>query len=325
MDTLDSIKTFITEEIIGDGNCLYRCFSFYVYNTQMQHYLLRTKIVSHIVENWDRYKDFLIGDLSDVIQITNSQDYLNYMSQLGVYAGDAELNVFAELYDVQVIVYIYNYENNFLDLDNPRLFGRDNNENKLILLYSGLNNAGHYDVFEYNNKLFQENFKINKINNRKQKDLIKNMNEERILKKRKNNLTKNMNSNKLTKKRASDSIVNMNPLRLEKRRNNFCKANANFDNILKKRLQNTVKNMNAERLLKKRKYDQKDNMNKERYYKKQKIDNFEIDNVTYLDFGDMNVSCQHCNALYWKAERLKNNCCHSGKVKLPNLSKYPDN
>ena len=32
-----------------------------------------------------------------------------------------------------------------------------------------------------------------------------------------------------------------------------------------------------------------------------------------------------CKALYWKNEKLRNNCCHGGKVKLPKLSKYNEN
>ena len=287
---MDLIDSLFIENIIGDGNYLYRCFSFFVYNTQNYHHVLRAKIVSHIVNFWDQYKDFIIGDLSDTIFISHSSHYQNYMSQRGIYAGDAELTVFSEIYNVHVRVFIYNYENDYIDFDNPRTFGESNTENILILLCRGINNAGHYDVLQYKNKLFRQNFKANNIYERNQKNLLKNSSEIRIIKKRANNITNNMTEERLLKKRASDC----------------------------------TKNMNEERLIKKRKLEQKDNMSHARFYKKRKIDKFDIQNVTYYDFGDLNVPCKHCNALYFKAERFVNNCCHGGKVTLPQLSKYPN-
>lgn len=52
----------------------------------------------------------------------------------------------------------------------------------------------------------------------------------------------------------------------------------------------------------------------------------------YDDLGHMTVSCRHCGALHWMAEKLVNSsgnnpdfgkCCHHGKVRLPALRDPP--
>lgn len=39
-------------------------------------------------------------------------------------------------------------------------------------------------------------------------------------------------------------------------------------------------------------------------------------------YGEMTYRCSFCFAVYWKEERKKSNCCHSGKVILSPLSKF---
>ena len=97
------------------------------------------------------------------------------------------------------------------------------------------------------------------------------------------------------------------------------------DKVNKKRYNNRVQNMNSDRINKKRKADQTENIPLKRFYKKHKTECIEYANEQYNDNGDMTEECKHCKALYWKNEKLRNNCYHGGKVKLPKLSKYNEN
>jgi len=43
--------------------------------------------------------------------------------------------------------------------------------------------------------------------------------------------------------------------------------------------------------------------------------------IIQYNIGEMNVNCSHCGALRFTSESF--NCCHNGKVSLPNLQEYP--
>ena len=46
-----------------------------------------------------------------------------------------------------------------------------------------------------------------------------------------------------------------------------------------------------------------------------------VQHIQY-NIGEMNVNCHHCGALRFQHESF--NCCHNGKVSLPNLREYPE-
>jgi hypothetical protein len=51
---------------------------------------------------------------------------------------------------------------------------------------------------------------------------------------------------------------------------------------------------------------------------------FEIDEENLSFFGEMDVICKYCSAIYWRNEKRRN-CCQQGKIILPKLSIYDDN
>ena len=52
----------ITKYVAGDGNCLFRCFSFFLYNDDSKHLQVRKKFVDVIINDWSNFKDYVKGE-----------------------------------------------------------------------------------------------------------------------------------------------------------------------------------------------------------------------------------------------------------------------
>ena len=63
--------TYIKKIIKGDGNCFYRCTSYYYRNSENYHLEFRNLLHEWMVENKDIFKDLLLED-------QNSDKDLNY-------------------------------------------------------------------------------------------------------------------------------------------------------------------------------------------------------------------------------------------------------
>ena len=71
----------LKERVIPDCNCLFRSFSYFLYNTQGKPREVRLKIISNVIKNWLYSQPFIIGDESHGILI-NDQKIID-----GVYGG----------------------------------------------------------------------------------------------------------------------------------------------------------------------------------------------------------------------------------------------
>lgn len=145
-------------KIVGDGNCLFRCFAHFLYSDQTNHYKIRMVIVNFVVENWDYYENSIIGN-PDYPSVVNSISYYDYMSQSTIFGSAIEIEAFVRIYDVSVSIII---EGTTI----IHKHGNDNSPFKLVLQLSRPSNIGHYDVIECNN----QNISIvkNQVKNKKQ-------------------------------------------------------------------------------------------------------------------------------------------------------------
>lgn len=139
----------ITITTIGDGNCLFRCFSVFLYNNQNSHLIVRKEVVAHIVINWLIKKDHIIGN-EYYPNVLNEIDYQNYMCKNQVYGNEIEISSFAEKYNVYLKV-------KYFSTNTIHQFGNINIDRFLFLQISGTLDAGHYDIIRYiNNHNVQE-------------------------------------------------------------------------------------------------------------------------------------------------------------------------
>jgi hypothetical protein len=50
--------------IAGERNCLFHSVSYSIFGTQEEHRNIRLRVLNLVINNWDVYKEFVIGDLS---------------------------------------------------------------------------------------------------------------------------------------------------------------------------------------------------------------------------------------------------------------------
>ena len=120
----------IKVKAVGDGNCLFRCFSHFLYNNQKYHRKIRLSIVENITEKWDNYKSFIIGSYNDIL---DGNDYKRFMSKNCIYGGDIEIKSFSELYNVRVTVCFEN-SNIFHNFGDSQNNVKKRKENKIIVI-----------------------------------------------------------------------------------------------------------------------------------------------------------------------------------------------
>lgn len=116
--------------ILGDGNCLFRCFSFFLYNNDIFYNRVRKIIVDYMSSHWNEFQDFTHLDKAT---------YILNMSRDREYGTNLEIQAFVKLYDVNIKI-ICNHNDNYY------YFGRSESNYKLVLLYEGQIDNGHYNI-----------------------------------------------------------------------------------------------------------------------------------------------------------------------------------
>ncbi|GIX74863.1 OTU domain-containing protein [Caerostris extrusa] len=122
---------FKIHSITGDGNCLFRAMAYFVLGKQIKHAFIRDQVVNYVCENWDRFKNFTSEE--------EMEAYEKRMSSASTYGGEAEIVAFSEVFGCKVNVFFKDSPGR-----EPLVFG-DSSTNCFVL-YSGLNDYGHYDV-----------------------------------------------------------------------------------------------------------------------------------------------------------------------------------
>lgn len=131
--------------IVHDGNCLFRCFSIFLYNQQHNHMRIRNVIVQNVRKKWDYFKSFIVNN-NDYSGVVNVNDYVIFMSKDGTWGNSVEIQSFVQSYNLYVKVFI----------DNGAIieFGSVNPSRSLFLRRSGPDALSQYSVLQYQNEKF---------------------------------------------------------------------------------------------------------------------------------------------------------------------------
>jgi len=138
------------KNVEGDGNCFYRAISQFLSNDELSHQIIRDEIFKK-AQKRER------SDLKGISLLENcdlsATNYINNIQFDGGFAGDLEISIAHQLYDINIAVYQFNDDNNlsFIKLYND---GRDNKKDLLILIYI---NNNHYQLAYYKKKVIKEN------------------------------------------------------------------------------------------------------------------------------------------------------------------------
>lgn len=142
--------------VIGDGSCLFRCLSYFIFSTQECHYIIRLIIVKFITDRWNNFKEFICGEGVYDIQISNEEDYYNHLSKQQIYGGQVEIAAFLHIFpNIKIVIHQDNRP--------PVIHGNTMSNFQLILKLSGIVDSGHYDIIQ----CYNENYKVENIENLK--------------------------------------------------------------------------------------------------------------------------------------------------------------
>ena len=163
--------------VIGDGNCLYRCISYHLYGTQNYHNKIRSETYQYIknnttfvyeycyLENNKYYIDIETGKRK-IKHKYFIEDYIENIKKDGFFGGFIELYIISKLYNAPILIMIKEEKNGLIYFKKLMLY--DNSEfeeiklENIIFLY--FINDNHYDYLEPNIRLLKK--KINALNNK---------------------------------------------------------------------------------------------------------------------------------------------------------------
>jgi OTU-like cysteine protease len=80
-----------------------------LYGAQTAHAAVRDAIVTYVIEHWNLYSAFVIGNTSYTLEMNCLEDYLHYMGKEGVHGGEVELTVAAIIF--KMIIYLIKKRN----------------------------------------------------------------------------------------------------------------------------------------------------------------------------------------------------------------------
>lgn len=128
--------------IQGDGNCLFRSVSKFMFNTQENHLKIREESVALILRNWNEFENFQNNS------ITKDQ-YGSAMLKLGTYGTHFECLAISEIYKINIYIYISKEkpkEKLFTSHEKPICVSKSQHKKSIFLIFSGNPDSGHYDL-----------------------------------------------------------------------------------------------------------------------------------------------------------------------------------
>ncbi|SOV77298.1 OTU-like cysteine protease, putative [Plasmodium sp. gorilla clade G3] len=135
-------KNFYIKSIRTDGNCLFRAVSDQLYNHEENYKEIRKKVVEHLLQNEELYKNFIEYDES-------YKSYIERISLDGTWGGQLELQAVGEIYKVNILIY---QENGcILEIKNH------SDDNKCIQLHYA--SSEHYNSVRFKNRALDNELK----------------------------------------------------------------------------------------------------------------------------------------------------------------------
>ena len=232
--------------VIGDGNCLFRCISYHLFGTQNNYEEIRLSVYNYIKNNptfvyeycYEENNLFYIDVETKVRNKTKKikyfiEDYIECIQKDGFFSGFIELYTLLKIYDIPTIILIENSNRSLktykkiMDYNNS-----DNYDNKFLdIIYLLFVNNDHYIYLEHNKRYIKN---INRNNNTLNK-FGDNLDNE------KNIEIRNKNDNKIERNIIGNKFLKINEY---KNKNTNNEKNKNFEKKI-----NIITNNNNEELI----------------------------------------------------------------------------
>lgn len=145
-------KLYRVFDVLGDGNCLYRCFAHCIENNENNHAIYRKKVVDYVFENFEKEKERLVthrifgSEDSRSKRYKSAEKYKEAMGTFSEFGTDFEAVIFAEIYKVNLTLFRKNQRTKLIN----KLISNEltSSDKKLNLMLTGHFDGGHWVVLE---------------------------------------------------------------------------------------------------------------------------------------------------------------------------------
>ena len=139
-------KSFEIHEVVGDGNCLFRAVSLYLFGTEDEHMTVRHDAVSYVRRNWkDLHEHLVITDPN----LKDQRSYCYYMRQEKTYGTSVEILALSEVHELNFNLYterVRPLDKRYSTDMMPTIINKNRQKNNINLLLTGDLEEGHFDL-----------------------------------------------------------------------------------------------------------------------------------------------------------------------------------
>ena len=151
--------SLVTQEIYGDGNCLFRSISYFLTGTEAYHVYMRNLLYNYIINHYE----VIITEFPYVYyngSAVNTDEYIPLIQNSGNFGGELECNLFTKVIPINILVLQYNEDMNSIGYFTYYMYyGHKNQDTYIPLCILDYKEAKkHYQLLYYNKNFSEDIF-----------------------------------------------------------------------------------------------------------------------------------------------------------------------
>ena len=151
--------SLLTQKIYGDGNCLFRCISYFLTGTEAYHVFTRNLLYNCIINHYEE----IIIEFPYVYynsSAVNTDEYLPLIQDDGNFGGELECNLFTKVISINILVLQYNEDMDGIGYFNYYMYYGHKNQDTYIPLciLEYKESKKHYQLLYYNKNFSEDIF-----------------------------------------------------------------------------------------------------------------------------------------------------------------------
>ena len=125
--------------MLGDGNCLFKSLSRFIFGTEDLYHQIRQEIYEEAVRRKNNYPDITLDSEIGPLQINQ---YIDHLQNDQFYGGELEISIASSLYIINIAIYedLRNNENNHIGFSFINYYNKDNSEDRHLMILLNQNN-----------------------------------------------------------------------------------------------------------------------------------------------------------------------------------------
>ena len=157
-------------KIIGDGNCFYRCISYFFLNNQEFYIDIKNMVINWIDNNYETFLEFFgDDDINHLSRELQAKLEFNYIKNKDSWGSHYTISICCLLFNIDIAVYVKGPEGNYKQYN---LFTNDDTNLNSELCILNYHNNNHFDILYSKDELENHKFLVKSLIDIKVKDKI---------------------------------------------------------------------------------------------------------------------------------------------------------